>query len=1493
MKLKKIKQLKSQFNEKIAKKNWEEALSILDKMIATTSSFHYKRGVLLFKLKNYQDARQCAEKALATNPQNQDALRLVEKCQQKLQVNIDKIDEQQFFASNDADVFMTNETFILDGGEQDSDDKEEFASNVTMQMPPASENQKKIHKEKTQVIQQMKREKSFDRYRIIEELGRGGMGLVYKVYDPQTDRIVALKVLLSGSFSHEKHVQRFIREIKTTANLRHPNIVTLYETGFFDNHHYFTMEYIEGVSLRSFLKNEDFPQSSILKIIIKVARAIDFAHSQGVIHRDLKPENIMLCPNNEPKVMDFGLAKSLESQDNLSMTNEILGTPAYMSPEQSESSHVTAATDVYSLGIILYEALCGRVPFRGKTLASILQQIFNDDPIAPRALNAEISKELEAICFKAIDKKVPRRYHCAQLLATDLENYLAHRPIIARPPGHITLVRKFCRRHPLLVTSLLSTIFVLSFWGYYALMQWQQSEMERQEAILQNANILMSKAREASISESWRRCGVLAGKALSIVQNLDSDKATRIQEQAYSHIRTALFRYGLLWESRDFAIAANKLAFNGDETILATALESGDIDLWGTNGHKLLSISGHFGGVTSIVFAKDILISAAHDNTIRLWNSRSGELIRVLRGHEHSIRDIELSPNNKWLVSCSQDGSICFWEMSTGKLLKKIKAHKSAVTDIDFFGDKTLASCGEDHCIYFWDVNTFRRQEQFLHHKDTVIDIAFFGHTLISTSRDKKIKFYDVKNHKHLKTISNSYIVNDMSVSEDNKIVALGGSDGNVYILDLISYNVRQTFSHHLDEVSDVHFNRNGKTLVSASTDKTVRLWDLEKQQQISEVKGHVHYVYSVAFHPQQKLIASASHDKTIRLWNTATGEHQNVFIGHSAEVNSVVFSPNGQTLASASFDKTIKLWDVEQRNVLHTFLGHKQAVLSVQFSKSGRYLLSASEDMTIKLWDVKTRKLLRTFTGHEHIVTKAIFSNDERFIVSSSYDKTVKLWNVNTGKTLKTFRGHSNIVFGIALSPDNKWIASSSEDTVIKIWNIATGKQIEELKGHEDIVYDVCFHPQKNVLISASEDKTIRIWDLDAFREMKELRGHRDIVVDIEVSNDGQLLVSSSEDHTLRLWSMDLPQLHRKLRLHKEEVYSAIFSKDGKTLISAGGDNRVCIYDIEKNTRRYLSGHSDRVKVAIFNNKNDKIISCSSDETIRVWDIATQKTQFVMQGHQDEVYCIAISHDDRTLASVSADHTLRLWDITTGKCLKTLYGHTDFVYAVAIAADGKTVATFAHDKVIGIWDAQRQTPVKKLRGHLAPGYWLEFNPSGTLLASASIDQTIRLWDVKNGKQVNQFNTNSSAGSATFSPDEQFLVTSSYSGHIFLWEIKTSTLKRKIKAHSGPIYWLDFSPDGQTLASASEDGFIRMWPINFSSHHNLQKLQLPIWVKTNMQNIPLKSQSPFNFRLDVAGSLIEYFLREDPQKITEILFGLYITKDSTITEVQATRYMFR
>jgi tRNA A-37 threonylcarbamoyl transferase component Bud32 len=307
-------------------------------------------------------------------------------------------------------------------------------------------------------------------YELLEEIGRGGMGLVFKARQVSLNRIVAVKMLLDGSFATEEGVHRFYAEAEAAAGLQHPNIVSIHEVGTHEGHHYFSMDYVEGRNLAEVAEGKPLPLDHAGACIRTVADAIHYAHQRGIIHRDLKPSNILLDSEGRPHVTDFGLSKRLDSASELTLSGQVLGAPSYMSPEQAagKGKEAGVATDVYAVGAILYYLITGQPPFQGASLAETLAHVQNDEPEAPHQLNREMPLDLEAICLKCLRKNPRERYNSAADLAADLGRWLAGEPVAARSSGPIDRTWRRCRRHParaaLLVALCLSGIAAVVFW---------------------------------------------------------------------------------------------------------------------------------------------------------------------------------------------------------------------------------------------------------------------------------------------------------------------------------------------------------------------------------------------------------------------------------------------------------------------------------------------------------------------------------------------------------------------------------------------------------------------------------------------------------------------------------------------------------------------------------------------------------------------------------------------------------------------------------------------------------------------------------------------------------------------------------------------------------------------------------------------------------------------------------------------------------------------
>ena len=295
----------------------------------------------------------------------------------------------------------------------------------------------------------------FDDYELLEEIGRGGQGIVYRARQKSLDRTVALKVIGLGQWAKKAHLERFRLEAKAAASLNHPCMVPIYEIGERDGCCYFSMGLVEGRQLDAVAKREPIPFRHAAELIAKLARAVHYAHEHGILHRDIKPGNILLDEKGDPHLTDFGLARLVETESDVTRTAEVLGTPSYMAPEQAVGNNaaVSSATDVYGLGAVLYQLLTGQPPFAGGTTYETIKLLEDTEPRPPRLLNPKVDRDLSTVCLKCLEKDPKRRYPAAAGLAVDLERWLEGRPITARRVSPPERLWRWSKRNPKLAAA--------------------------------------------------------------------------------------------------------------------------------------------------------------------------------------------------------------------------------------------------------------------------------------------------------------------------------------------------------------------------------------------------------------------------------------------------------------------------------------------------------------------------------------------------------------------------------------------------------------------------------------------------------------------------------------------------------------------------------------------------------------------------------------------------------------------------------------------------------------------------------------------------------------------------------------------------------------------------------------------------------------------------------------------------------------------------------
>jgi WD40 repeat protein len=943
-------------------------------------------------------------------------------------------------------------------------------------------------------------------YEILGELGRGGMGVVYKARQVGLNRPCALKMILAGGHAGETDLARFRTEAEAIARLQHPNIVAVYEIGQHDGKPFFSLELCSGGSLDRKLAGTPLEPAEAAKLVRTLAEAMQAAHEANVIHRDLKPANILLSCSRDaersasrvaqgalgredsasrlhgctPKITDFGLAKKLD-QSGQTQTGVILGTPSYMAPEQAEGKkQVGPAADVYALGAILYECLIGRPPFKAATAFDTILQVVSEEPVPPRQLNAKVPADLETICLKCLQKEPARRYGSAAKLADDLGRFRAGEPIKARPVGRMERARKWVRRNPVVAALagavalvLLAGVAVSSYFAFAAhgeAVAARKAEKEAKHEALR-ANTARHALQIDLALRSWRERDIARTEAI-----LAEVQPTFQQNWETRHLRSICLR-------------------------------------------AALPLLGHTARVCCVAISRDgtRIVSGSADRTVKVWNAQTGHEIRSFKGHTEAVSSVAISGDGKRIVSGSADKTVKVWDATTGKKMLSFEKHTGEVRTVAISRDgKRIVSGSADWTVKVWDTATGKEMLSLKALFVSSVAISSDGTRIVSGSTDCTATVWDAATgQEKLSLKGHTHHVLSVAISRDSKRIVTGSNDKTVKVWDAASGKVILSLKGHTDPVSSVAVSGDGTRIVSGSVDKTVKVWDAATGKELLSLKGHTHHVTSVAISRDGKRIVSGSRDKTVKVWDATAPERFSLEV-HTGGARSVAISRDGTRIVTGSADNTVKVWDAANGEVKRSLKA--PGVSSVAISNDGTRIASGSEDGTVKVWNATTGREMLSLRGGPATVSSVAISNDATRIVSGSWDKTVKVWDAATGKEMLSLSGHTDWVSSVAISSDHRRIVSGSHDKTVKVWDAATGKELLSLEGHTGRVRSAAISRDGTCIVSGGQDNTVKVWDAATGQKLLSLQGHIGWVRSVAISHDGARIVSGSEDKTVKV---------------------------------------------------------------------------------------------------------------------------------------------------------------------------------------------------------------------------------------------------------------------------------------------------------------------------------------------------------------------------------------
>ena len=1016
-------------------------------------------------------------------------------------------------------------------------------------------------------------------FRLLRQIGRGGMGIVYEAEQLSLSRRIALKILPFAATLDERQLQRFKNEAKAAGLLQHPNIVPVHGVGVERGVHYYAMQLIEGVSLADLLHNiqianglttraddshstslesggdeetsreyhtaggeetnpiavlsteydhaRDRYYRSIANVVRQAAVALHHAHQYGIVHRDIKPSNLLVDSNGKVWVTDFGLA-IVDSDANLTLSGSLLGTARYMSPEQASGrrSVLDHRTDIYSLGITLYELLTLKPAFQGDNHAAIVRQVADEIPARPKQLSPAIPDDLETIVLKATEKDADGRYESAIELADDLKRFLDSKPITARRFSRLEVLGRWARRNPAIAT-LTSAVAILLI-----TMAVAASGLSAHLATVAHESAATAERETRMRREMSVRLYVADMNRAQ--EELEAGDMHRCEELLMRHVPEpeARDRRGFEW-----FYLWDRCHRGGARHILRHGLPISSVAYSPDGGH--LFTGKWLGGVFSW-------------DAVR--GTKTGEL-PDRKPHRRSVIGLNVSDDGDSIVSTCHDGVICTWEVSTGEVLSLIESDEQSPA---------------------WHASIAKKRQ--------LIAVSF-GTRMYShiSPLPASVVVWNLKGGGIVKRFDGMIGEPVAVFSHDNAWLAIGQSTGQVDIVDTRSWTTVRTMRSHRGPISSLAFSVDGTVLVSCSgrvhghsSDGHIKVWKTHSWQDSGFEVQHTETARAVAFSPNGKHLVFGSDDGVIAIWDMASGLRAASFQAHAGPIKDVAWSPGAQEFSSVGGDNACRIWNIKGtlaiRSTSNPAVVQEGVVYSTALADNDQIICLAPviSDL-IQVREIRTGKVRFSIELPGSTTTDVAVSPSPdnqvlaafggSYPIDKDHPPDLGLYRLADGERLLSLDVGGSHTARIAFTPSGKELVGVCFKHV-RTWDTSTGQQLGEFGPLGHWIKAVRPHPNKRLVACGANDGFTYFLSLPDLQLINKEKTNDGVIETIDFSPDGRRFLTAGRDRRIRLWNTETLELEREFKPISNWIMHARFSPDGRRILSTGIDGHLRIWE-------------------------------------------------------------------------------------------------------------------------------------------------------------------------------------------------------------------------------------------------------------------------------------------------------------------------------------------